>query len=326
MSQEKFETIFGPVNSRRLGLSLGIDLVPKKICTLDCIYCEVRETEFLTIERRPYIKADVCIRELERFFANHPYQQLDYITFAGQGEPTLNSEIGTVIKHIKNNYPFPVCVLTNGTLLSKKEVRLDLKQVDLVIPSLDAVTDKVFQKINRPQHSIEVNHIIDGIKQFRRDCHAKIWIEILFVKGINDSSEELTLLKDKINEIFPDKVYINTIYRPPAVEGYLPVDDVDLDNIKQEFDLLLGKRICKTHNKSFSKKQPARKIKEEDLVEQIKPMLNIRPCTLEDIHKVFNSYDSSLEKENLRKALKKLVDQQILQIKNFDQSQFYCLY
>ena len=128
-----YKYIFGPVYSRRLGLSLGIDLLGSKICTFNCVYCEVRKTEHLTTLRKAYVKANEVIKELNLFFKAHPDVPLQYITFSGQGEPTLNSEISKVIQHIKECYPYPVCILTNGSLLDQKEVRNDLHQADLII-------------------------------------------------------------------------------------------------------------------------------------------------------------------------------------------------
>src|SRR6056297_2181287 len=160
-----YKYLFGPVPSRRLGISLGIDLVPKKVCSLDCIYCEVGGTTKHTIERMEYIKYEKVTAELEDYFLNNP--DPDYITFSGSGEPTLNSRIGDVIKFVKELKPdVPVAVLTNGTMLYDKNVQRELMETDLLMPSLDAATKTVFERLNRPASKLEFNRYINGLIEF----------------------------------------------------------------------------------------------------------------------------------------------------------------
>ncbi len=320
-----YQYIFGPVQSRRLGLSLGIDLLGSKICTFNCVYCEVRKTDRLTVERKEYVPAKTVIKELDLFFTSHPDIPLNYITFSGQGEPTLNSELSTVIKHIKSNYPYPVCVLTNGSLLSRQDVRNDLSQADLIIPSLDAVSDEAYKKVNHPHPSVTVDNIVEGIKSLKAEFSGKIWLEILFVEGINAHEEELTLLREKIKEIQPDKLYVNTIYRPPAFDKHQPIKDSQLNRIQSDFERLLDHPMNESHEKNLSTEGLNKSWDQKRLVEQLKPMLNIRPCSLEDLSEIFCSYQSHLKEDQLKEILDDLIHEDLLHVQDFDKTPFYCL-
>jgi len=188
-----YKYLFGPVPSRRLGMSLGVDLVPKKVCSLNCVYCEVGRTTTLTIERKEYIKYDKIIEELTNYFNNNP--EPDYITFSGYGEPTLNIRIGDIIQFIKQNKPgIPIAILTNGTLLYDKKVRKELMDADVVLPSLDAATEKGFLKINRPPKTLTLEKYIQGLITFRKEYKGKIWLEIFILPNYNDSEKELIML------------------------------------------------------------------------------------------------------------------------------------
>ena len=190
----QYNTLFGPVPSRRLGISLGIDLVPMKTCTLNCIYCECGKTSHLTLERKEYVSFEAVKKELTHYLAHHA--RPNYITFSGSGEPTLNSKIGDVIRFLKDRVPdVPVAVLTNSTLFSRKQVRSDIKHAVVVIPSLDAVTEKIFNKINRPSPRLHVDTIIDGLIRFRKEYSGKIWLEVFIIPGMNDTTAELNALK-----------------------------------------------------------------------------------------------------------------------------------
>ncbi|HOI33582.1 MAG TPA: radical SAM protein, partial [Bacteroidales bacterium] len=157
-----YKYIFGPVPSRRLGMSLGVDMVPRKVCSLDCVYCEVGKTTSLTVDRKAYIPTKKIILELENYFGNNP--DPDFITFSGYGEPTLNSGIGELIDYLKVKKPdLPLAVLTNGTLIADEKIHAELFKADVVLPSLDAATAEGFQKINRPHSSLDISKIIDGI-------------------------------------------------------------------------------------------------------------------------------------------------------------------
>ncbi len=225
--------IFGPVPSRRLGSSLGIDIIPFKTCTLNCIYCECGNTTNLTLERKVYVKTEEIINELKEFLSKKI--QIDYITFSGSGEPTLNSEIGNMIQEIKKLTTIPVVVLTNGTLLYREDVRNELLLADLVIPSLDAVTEEVFLKINRPCKGLTIKKIIDGMIKFSEEFKGRIWLEIFFVKDVNDNMNEINQMIKVIKKISPEKVQLNTIDRPPAEIWASSLNIKELELIKNKF-------------------------------------------------------------------------------------------
>lgn len=225
--------VFGPVPSRRLGLSLGVDIIPSKLCTLDCIYCEVGRTDKRGLARREYIPASEILTEIKE--ALHEYRNLDYVTISGSGEPTLNSKIGEIIRGIKKMTAVPVAVLTNGTLLFLPDVCTDLLDADVVSPSLDAVTQDVFERVDRPHPRLRIADIIEGLKRFRRHYKGQLWLEILFVKGVNDHDDEVQWMKDVIQLVQPDKVQINTVVRPPAEETARPVSEQRLKEIQAIF-------------------------------------------------------------------------------------------
>ncbi len=207
--------LFGPVNSRRLGISLGIDLLPYKTCSLDCIYCECGSTTLLTAERREYVNTDDVIHELNEYLSCKP--QLDYITFSGSGEPTLHSGIGKIISFLKEKYPqYKICVLTNSTLLYLKNVREEILSADVIVPSIDAMTDDSLKKILRPHESVTVENVLKGISSLYREYSGKIVIEYFVIPGLNDSEEEIDLLKNYLMTIDSVIVQLNYLSRPGA--------------------------------------------------------------------------------------------------------------
>lgn len=222
--------IFGPVPSRRLGISLGADIIPFKTCSLDCLYCECGPTNHLTVERRSFFPPRQLIDELSSVLPRIPH--IDYVTFSGSGEPTLNSDLGWMIAEIKKLGPVPVAVLTNGTLLYQPEVRRDLKLADVVLPSLDAATANAFAAINQPHPGLQLGRIIDGLAALRNDFPGPIWLEVFIVKGSNDREKELAALHAAIQRIKPDKVQLNTLDRPPAYAGIQSADFADLEKIR----------------------------------------------------------------------------------------------
>jgi wyosine [tRNA(Phe)-imidazoG37] synthetase (radical SAM superfamily) len=227
---------FGPVPSRRLGLSLGVDVIPNKLCSLDCVYCEVGVTDKRGLARKEYFPAKDILAEVREVLAEYP--GLDHITISGSGEPTLNSKIGDIIRGIKQMTKVPVAVLTNGTILDDPQVRRDLMDADIVSPSLDAVSADVFEKVDRPNPKLRIENIIDGIKAFRQEYKGRMWVEILFVKGMNDHDEEVFKMKQVIDEIRPEKIHLNTVIRPPAYAIAQPVGEERLKEIQK----ILGDR------------------------------------------------------------------------------------
>jgi len=221
--------VFGPVPSRRLGFSLGVDPVVPKTCTLDCVYCELGPTADRTVTRRPYVPVDGILEELGARLAEHP--DLDFITLSGSGEPTLNSDIGRLIDGIKAMTDVPVAVLTNGTLLTDPDVRAALMRADVVAPSIDAVSRAAFNGVNRPHESLDPAAIADALVTFAREYRGKIWLEVVFVEGLNDDSGEVERIAAIIDDVKPDRVHVNTVVRPPAVPSARALTPARLESI-----------------------------------------------------------------------------------------------
>ncbi len=289
----KYRHIFGPVPSRRLGFSLGIDLVPLKTCTFNCIYCECGETTDLTVERKNYVPLKEVLKELEDYLEKKP--QLDYITFSGSGEPTLHAGIGEVVDFIKDNYPgYRLCLLTNSALLNNEAVRAQIKRVDLIIPSLDAATENTFQQINRPDLSIKCEQVIEGLIKLRHEYSGEIWLEIFIVPGLNDTSEELVTLKKAIGKIKPDLVQVGTLDRPGAEEWVEPADQSKMEEIAS----FLKKA------EPIGKFEPGQKLSAYKSTgsSQILHTLKRRPCTAEDLYMLLNLRPVEIQK-NLNRLL-----------------------
>lgn len=265
--------IYGPVPSRRLGFSLGIDIIPYKTCSLDCIYCQLGSTRKKTIRREKFYSDEIILSQIRG--AVESGREINYITFSGSGEPTLNSSLGRLIKKIKKITSIPVAVLTNGTLLTRKRVREALLHADIVIPSLDATTQEVFDLINRPHPSLKIHRIIEGMKKFRKEFKGMIWLEILLVKGTNDSPSHIQKLKEAIKEIQPDRIQLNTVVRPPAEDSARPLSLRELEKIKKIF----GKKA--EIIAEFDKIQRAPS--SLNLTDAILSMVQRRPVTLSDM-------------------------------------------
>ncbi|HNQ34784.1 MAG TPA: radical SAM protein [bacterium] len=226
--------LFGPVPSRRLGYSLGIDIVPAKTCTLNCVYCQLGPTPEVTLKRAPYLKTETLLAELSEFL-KQPHR-VDYLTFSGSGEPTLNSELGRMIRSAQKLTSKPVAVITNGTLLYLEEVRRDLAAADLVLPSLDAVTPEAFVRVNRPHQGLTVDLVIQGLRDFGREYRGEIWLEVMLVKGLNDSPEELEKLRETLRTLRVDRVQLNTVVRPPAEAEVRPLSREELESVARFLD------------------------------------------------------------------------------------------
>jgi wyosine [tRNA(Phe)-imidazoG37] synthetase (radical SAM superfamily) len=209
--------VYGPVKSRRLGFSLGVSTVPYKVCSFDCVYCQLRETTRKTMQRKSYVRVSDITDELETFFARQPKgMPLDYVTFSGAGEPTLHRGIGRLIRAVHQMTDVPVVVITNSSTLIRPDVRRDISAADVVIPSLDAVTQDVFEKIDRPLGGLSVQDVISGLKRFRKMFDGRLWLEIMLVRGVNDSPAYLKLMERTVRQIAPDRVQIVAPVRPPS--------------------------------------------------------------------------------------------------------------
>ena len=225
--------VFGPVPSRRLGFSLGVDAIPAKHCTFDCIYCQIGKTTCLETERRRYFDPEEVAREVIQSISEAG--RVDYVTFSGSGEPTLNSALGSMIREVKRLTPIPIAVITNGSLLCDEEVRADLRQADVVLPSLDAASEEAFSYINRPHPSIELDMIIAGLREFRADYTGEIWLEVMMMRDVNDDPDELVRFKEIIDTLKVDKIQLNTVTRPPSEQISGTVSMAALEEVRDFF-------------------------------------------------------------------------------------------
>ena len=265
--------IFGPVPSRRLGRSLGVDIVPLKVCTQNCIYCQLGLNAPTTLERKEYVPAETIITELRQRIEES--LDADYITFSGSGEPTLNSALGKMIDEIRKLTETPIAIITNGTLLSDPAVRSDCAKADLVAPSLDAGDTETFQKINAPNENIDFEKFVEGMVTFRKEYDGKIWLEVFFSEGINTTDAQIEKIKAIAARIAPDKIQLNTAVRPTTSPTAVRVSQEKMNAIAAKFGPLAEVAA------DFSKAQQARQIHTGK--ETILEMLRRRPCTLEDI-------------------------------------------
>ena len=220
--------VYGPVPSRRLGQSLGIDTIPLKTCNWNCVYCQLGRTVPLTNERCEYFPREEILSEVQETLTSHKAGEIDWVTFVGSGEPTLHTSIGWLIRQVKRITDLPVAVITNGSLLYLPEVRQDLIAADAVLPSLDAGTAKLYRQINRPYPEITYERFLGGIVDFQRRYWGKLWIEVMLVRDLNDSEEALGEIAEAIGQIGPDEVHINVPTRPPVETWVQPPDDEGL--------------------------------------------------------------------------------------------------
>lgn len=226
--------IYGPVESRRIGLSLGLTLTPHKTCNFNCIYCQLGRAQNIAFERKEYLAVSEILDELNSWLINNSQKtkELAYITLSGSGEPTLNSKIAQLIAGIKKISAVPVAVITNSSLLGIPQVRDSLLDADLIVPSLDAASEEVFRRIDRPYPEIKLGQVIQGLEDLRREFRGKIWLEVMLVKGINDDLRHIRKLKEVIDRIRPDKVQINLPVRSTAEPGILAPGKSKLAKIK----------------------------------------------------------------------------------------------
>lgn len=278
--------LFGPVPSRRLGLSLGVDIVPFKVCSLDCVYCQLGRTNQKIIERKDYVSIDLVLAELKDRLVQG--LKADFITISGSGEPTLNSRLGEFIDGVKEITDIPVAILTNGTLLCRKDVRADCAKADVVIPSLDAGFEETFQKINRPHKDISIEKLIDGLSAFRDEFAGQIWLEVFLIEGFNTDNRQIAEIKTAVEQIRPDKIQLNTAVRPTA--------DANIKRVNAERLLVIAKRLgkkCEIISDLLARHQGnSIRNKDKDIqafssticrAEALVSMLKRRPCSLNDI-------------------------------------------
>jgi wyosine [tRNA(Phe)-imidazoG37] synthetase (radical SAM superfamily) len=306
--------VYGPVPSRRLGRSLGIDPIPSKTCNYQCIYCQLGKTINFTNNRKDFYPKDKIIAEMEQAIQENE-DNIDYITFVGSGEPTLYKSLGDLILSAKEISPKPTCVITNGALLYDTEVRQALLHADVVLPSLDAADEKSYIKINRPHPSIKFDNVIQGFIEFRKIYNGQFWIEIMIMKGINDSKEELLKIKEKIDLIKPNRIDINVPIRPP-VEKWVMIPDTNIIAILNE---VFGKYydINFPEMGSFG-------LYSLDFKEELLNIITRHPMRQDQIIDTFSS--EHLSKVNIMAQLKNLEKEKKVKEINYNGKIFWKLY
>jgi wyosine [tRNA(Phe)-imidazoG37] synthetase (radical SAM superfamily) len=224
--------VFGPVPSRRLGLSLGVDLIPLKTCTYNCLYCQVGRTTHQSLKIESFFPVTEILEELgKKLEICSP----DAITFSGSGEPTLSSDIGRVISFVKERTDTKTVVLTNGSLLWKEDVRHRITGADIIMPTLTTAFEETFRLIHQPHPDLDLNTILEGLKSLRRTYKGNLFLEVVFLAGFNDSEKELEGLRSMIEQISPDKIQLNTVIRPPSDPRAISLDTKRLEDIKNLF-------------------------------------------------------------------------------------------
>jgi len=263
--------IFGPVPSRRLGRSLGVDLVPFKTCTYDCVYCQLGRTTCKTVERKEWVPLDEVVDQLKEKLPTSP----DYITLSGSGEPTLFSPLAELIAAVKAMTDIPVAVLTNGSLLAVPEVLNGILDADLVVPSLDAGDETLFRHVNRPHDEISFEKMVDGLVRFRQAYAGEYWLEVFFLGGVTAFPAEAEKIAKLVDRIGPDQVHLNTVTRPPAEDFALPVSKETMLRLADTF----GDRAQVIADYRGTHKRAEFTSQRGDVLN----LLRRRPCTIDDI-------------------------------------------
>ena len=268
-------------------MSLGVDLVPSKVCSLNCVYCEAGKTTKITAERKDYLPTNKIIAELKDYLNQKPV--LDYITFSGFGEPTLHKNIGEIASFIKTNYPqYKLALITNSTLFDNAQFRKEILMMDLVLPSLDAASQEAFEKINRPVAGLKIQNIVKGLIEFRKEYKGKIWLEVFIIPGINDSPGEIELITQAVKAINPDNVQLNSLDRP-GTEDWVKCSSIEkLEQIAGVFDAVPVEIIARKKN------TPTFNSKSNNPENQILEAIKRRPCTLNDLQIMLNKQEKEI--------------------------------
>ncbi len=288
--------VFGPVPSRRLGRSLGVDVVPFKTCTYDCIYCQLSRTTCKTVERKEWVPLEDVLDEVKSKLSKRP----DYITLSGSGEPTLFSRLGDLIDGIKRMTNVPVALLTNGSLLWQPEVRGAIRDVDLLIPSLDAGDEAVFHQVNRPHQAISFDRLIDGLVASREACRGRYWLEVFLLEGYTATEAEVKKLAQYAGLIKPDRIQINTVTRPPAESFAAGVSRERLPELARLFDPP-AEVVADYHH--VHEQTPFAVSRDEIL-----SLLRRRPCSIDGIAQGLSMHPNEVVKYVEALAAEKLVE------------------
>jgi len=283
--KKKFNYLFGPVPSRRFGLSLGVDLTPYKTCSLDCVFCQLGRTTNQTVERKEYVPTDAVCAELEEWLSTDG--QADYITLSGSGEPTLHSRFGEVLEFIRTHTHIPAVLLTNGTLLDQSEVQEAASRANVVKISLSTWDAASYGWINRPHPELKFNRLVDGFREFRARFKGSLWMEVFLIGGMNSIPIDVKKIAKIVKEISPDRIHLNTAVRPPAHDFVSPLTNAELKSLAPLFEPP-AEVIAEFKT---TRKQSIR-TNEDSLLE----MLRRRPCTTEQIAGAFGMHLNEVAK------------------------------
>jgi wyosine [tRNA(Phe)-imidazoG37] synthetase (radical SAM superfamily) len=274
MRNQGARRIFGPVPSRRLGLSLGIDVIPSKTCSFDCVYCECGATTDKTCERREFFPVGEILDELETHLSRTA-DRPDVVTLSGSGEPTLYRPLGELIEGIRRIAALPVAVITNSSLLWMDEVRDELSKADIVLPSLDAAEESAFRRINRPHALCTLPLVIEGLERFLDAYRGTVLFEILLVEGHNTDRPNLEALRSALSRMRAGKIQLNTAVRPGTERHIEPLDNESMERIRAFFG-----PACEV----IASARTTRMRHEEGILEEtVMPLVERRPCTADDI-------------------------------------------
>ena len=274
--------VFGPVPSRRLGQSLGIDTIPLKTCNWNCVYCQLGRTKPLVNERLDYYPPQDILDEVQQALDNHERGEIDWVTFVGSGEPTLHASIGKLIRQVKSMTDIPVAVITNGALLYQESVRKELTAADAVLPTLDAGTPRLYRQINRPHPEITFERLLGGLVAFRRQYKGKLWVEVMLVQGLNDTEDALRDIAGALQQIEPDEIHINLPTRPPVETWVKPPDEEGLLRARA----ILGDiaRVVHPAQGAFDLGD------DKDLVDTVVAIITRHPMSAEELEKALEQW------------------------------------
>jgi wyosine [tRNA(Phe)-imidazoG37] synthetase (radical SAM superfamily) len=305
--------VFGPVPSRRLGRSLGVDLLPHKACSFDCVYCQLGKTTRKTLERAPWVPVDTLIEQIREKLPTCP----DYITLGGSGEPTLHSGIGDLISRIREMTDIPVAILTNGSLLWQKEVRDQIMRADLLLPSLDAGDAATFAAVNLPHPDLRFDLIVQGLVDLRREYRGPIWLEVLLVDGINATHPALDRIVSAVERIMPDRIQINTVVRPPAEPGTRGLSRRELEQAARRFGPLAA--IVADVCQATVNHDPISGQQEEVTGQQeVLAILRRHPSSMEDLERALG-----MHRDELMKQVNRLVAEGSIQAETIEGRTYY---
>ncbi len=302
--------LFGPVPSRRLGLSLGVDILPAKTCNMNCVYCEIGPGKKTYSQAPSSPEPREILKEIKEFSATSK-RRFDCLTFTASGEPTLHRDLALLIKEGKRITGKPVTVLTNSSTVSRKDIRETLCLADVVLPSLDAATPETFRKINRPHPDITITSIIEGLSRLRKEMDGQMWLEILFVNGINDTEKELLALREATRTIDPHRIQLNTVVRPPAEKWAKPVTKKRMEEIRSFF----GEKAEIVIDFKAQVESGCQLILESEILDTLRR----RPLTLQDLNGLFGRY------EQMRKILLRLLKKGDIEERRVQGQVFYAV-